>query len=133
MGNKSDGPRSLGPGASTPSPAGGIPNQSITKDDLQRDVRNCIEAKDCCRAYELDVNINQGRRYGNLALDVFGFQKKNHITGWTFKGLIIVQDNVVVYKLHSGQPNVDKFEQKTKPLGPFQDLEGLVGKVPGLL
>ena len=108
-----------------------IPNQSITKEDLQDDVRQCIESKDCCHAYEVDLDISQGKRYGTLVLDVFGFEKYNHITGWNFKGLILVRDDVVVYKIRSGQPLVDRIEKKTKPLGPLQDLEGLITKVPG--
>jgi hypothetical protein len=110
-----------------------IPNQSITKEDLQTDVKRCIDAKDCCRAYELELNINQSKRYGNLAMDAFGFQKKTHVSGWNFKALVIVQDNLVVYKLRSGQPHVDRLERKTKPLGPFQDLEGIFSKLPGMM
>ncbi|MGH8246535.1 MAG: hypothetical protein ACREUU_08885, partial [Gammaproteobacteria bacterium] len=30
-----------------------IPNNSISLNDLQPDVRACIESKDCCHAYEL--------------------------------------------------------------------------------
>jgi hypothetical protein len=52
--------------------------------------------------------------------------------GWNFKALIIIKDDVVTYKLRSGQPNVDRFEKKTKPLGPLQELDGLVGKIPGM-
>ena len=110
-----------------------IPNQSITLKDLQPDVRACIEAKDCCHAYELDLDISKSKRYGNLALDVFGFKKNTRITGWSFKALIIVKDDLVAYKIRSGQPNIERYEKKLKPLGPLQDLEGLVTKVPGML
>src|SRR6187455_3198746 len=34
-----------------------IPNESITLADLQPDVRACIESKDCCHAYALDLDI----------------------------------------------------------------------------
>jgi hypothetical protein len=109
-----------------------IPNQSITLADLQPDVRACIESKDCCHAYELELDINRSKRFGNLALDVFGFKKNTRITGWSFKALVIVKDDMVAYKLRSGEPNIERYERKTKPLGPFQDLENLVTKVPGM-
>ena len=109
-----------------------IPNQSITLKDLQPDVRACIESKDCCHAYELDLDISNNKRYGNLALDVFGFKKNTRITGWSFKALIIVKDDMVAYKIRSGEPNIERYEKKLKPLGPFQDLENLVTKVPGM-
>jgi hypothetical protein len=110
-----------------------IPNASITLNDLQPDVRACIESKDCCHAYEMDLEMTDAKRYGNLALDVFGFNRKTKTTGWTFKALIIVKDDVVAYKLRSGLPNVDRLDKKTKPLGPFQELESLLFKLPGIM
>jgi len=109
-----------------------LPNQSITKDDLPKDVRDCIESKDCCHAYELLLDVSDSKRYGNLCLDVLGFKKRTHITGWNFKALLIIKDEVVSYKLRSGQPMVDRLDRKLKPLGPFQDMEGVVAKMPGM-
>ncbi len=109
-----------------------IPNNSITMNDLQPDVRACIESKDCCHAYELNLDVTHNKRYGNVFLDVFGFSKKSHITGWTYKALIIVKDDVVAYKLRSGEPNVNKYEKKVKPLGPFQELDQVIWKMPGM-
>ena len=106
-----------------------IPNASITFDDLQPDVRACIESKDCCHAYEMDLDLTHNKRFGNLALDVFGFNRKTKTTGWTFKALIIVKDDIVAYKIRSGEPNVDRLEQKTKPLGPLQELDNIIFKV----
>ena len=110
-----------------------IPNNSITKADLPPDVALCIEAKECCRAYELNLDLSHSYRYGNLCLDVFGFKKKTHTTGWQFKALIILKDDVVRYKISSGEPFVDRYEKKVKPLGPFQELDSLVTKVPGMM
>jgi hypothetical protein len=106
-----------------------IPNASITMNDLQPDVRACIESKDCCHAYELELEMTDNKRYGNLALDVFGFNRKTKTTGWTFKALIIVKDDIVAYKLRSGEPNVDKLDKKTKPLGPFQEMDNIITKI----
>ncbi len=108
-----------------------LPNNSISKDDLHPDVRACIEAKDCCHAYELALDFTQSKRYGNLCLDVFGFKKRTHITGWNFKALIILKDDVVSYKIRSGQPAVDRDEKKIKPLGPLQELD-LMKLMPGI-
>lgn len=110
-----------------------IPNHSITMQDLQEDVRLCIQSKDCCQAYELDLDTTKSKRYGNLCLDVLGFKKKTRITGWNFKALVIIKDGVVTYKLRSGEPNVDRLEKKVKPLGPFQELDGLAGRLPGVM
>ena len=62
---------------------------------------------------------------------MFGFRKKKHITGWAFNGLIITRNDVVIYKLWSGTPMVDKDEDKRKPLGPFQELDHVLSSAPG--
>jgi hypothetical protein len=62
---------------------------------------------------------------------VFNFKRNTHVTGWNFKGLIIFRDDVVVYKLISGEPHVDRQDKKVRPLGPFQELDTLITKVPG--
>lgn len=108
-----------------------IPNSSISLGDLQPDVRACIESKDCCHAYEMELDMTDSKRYGNLALDVFGFNRKTKTTGWRFKALVIVKDDVVAYKIRSGEPNVDRLDRKTKPLGPLQELDNIVTKVIG--
>jgi hypothetical protein len=110
-----------------------LPNQSITKGDLPNDVRYCLEAKDGCRGFELVIDSTKRKRYGNLPLDMMGFKKNTRITGWTFHALLVVQNDVVTYKLSSGEPNIDRVEKKFKPLGPFQEVEGLVAKLPGML
>ena len=103
-----------------------IPNQSITKDDLPPDIKSCLESKDCCQAYELKLEVAKSKREGNLILDMFNFKKKTKITGWSFKGLIVIKDNIVSYKLVSGEPIVDRMDKKVRPLGPLQELDGLV-------
>jgi hypothetical protein len=109
-----------------------LPNQSVTKADMPNDVRYCLEAKDGCRGYELVIDSTKRKRYGNVPLDMLGFKKNTRITGWTFHALLVVQNDVVTYKLSSGEPNIDRVEKKFKPLGPFQEVEGLAAKLPGL-
>jgi hypothetical protein len=105
-----------------------IPNASITLDDLDADVRDCIESKNCCQAYELDLDVEQKQRFGNVFLDLFGFKKSTQITGWNFRALVLIKDDLVIYKLRSGQPNVDRVQKKVQPLGPFQELDDFVVK-----
>src|ERR1051325_4098180 len=96
-----------------------LPNQSITKQDLPPDVRICIESRECCQAYELNLDITHSKRFGNLALDCLNFKKHTRITGWNFRGLIVIKDGLVTYKLASGEPNVNRLEKKVRPLGPL--------------
>jgi hypothetical protein len=108
-----------------------IPNSSITKEDLHPDVRRCIELKEGCMGYELDLDIIRKKRFGNLVLDMTGFTKETQIYGWDYKALLLIKDGVVVYKLRSGRPSIDKIERKIKPLGPVQEIDKLIGRIPG--
>src|SRR6266849_9770501 len=106
-----------------------LPNASITMADLHPDVRACIESKDACRAYELILDVSHSKRHGNLVLDVLSFKKNTTTTGWNFKALVIVKDDMVAYKIRSGEPLVTRNVQSVKPLGPFQELDSLVRSV----
>lgn len=99
-----------------------LPNQSVRLDDLPAPVRQSLAAQEKSLAYELDLSVVSSQRFGNLVLDVFAFNRKTHETGWNFKALVLLNHDKVLYKLWSGQPNVDRFEQKKKPLGPLQEI-----------
>jgi hypothetical protein len=105
-----------------------LPNSSMRVEDLHEAVQECIREKDACRAYEMEVSVVNGDRYGNVCADILGFRKRTRVTGWTFRGLIVTKNDVVIYKLWSGEPNINRVEQKRKPLGPFQELDGVLYK-----
>jgi hypothetical protein len=100
-----------------------MPNPAIRKEDLAEPVRACIEAKEKSHAYSVDLQDTTSKRHGNLILDILGFKRKTHETGWRFKGLILVKDDVVVYKLASGEPQISSDKKQIKPLGPVQELD----------
>jgi hypothetical protein len=105
-----------------------MPNQSITKEDLDEAVRACIDAREDSQAWEIDLTDVKSRRYGNALLDVTGFVKKTHETGWQFKGLLLIRDGRVTYKLASGLPQVDRHDKKVRPLGPLQEFDGILSR-----
>jgi len=110
-----------------------MPNQSITKEDLDKSVRACIEARENALALEVELNETRTKRLGNAVLDILAFKRKTHETGWQFKGLLLIKEGLVVYKLSSGEPAIDRYDTKVKPLGPFQELDTAVaGAVKGL-
>lgn len=103
-----------------------LPNDSIRREDLPEAVRASLAAQERSQAYELDITVTHSKRYGNLFLDMLSFNRKTRETGWNFKALILFNDGTVVYKLWSGQPMVERYEQRKRPLGPLQELEGAV-------
>jgi len=103
-----------------------MPNQAIRMEDLHPAVRRCIQAKEHSKAYEIQLNNTQSKRHGNLFLDILGFKRQTHETGWTFDGLVLLDDDTVAYKLASGQPAISRDDKRVRPLGPLQELEGSV-------
>jgi hypothetical protein len=103
-----------------------LPNSSIAVEDLPQGVRACFEAQADCHAYELDIVNLQSERYGDVVADLFNFRRKTHKSGWTFKALFVVVNEVVVYKLWSGNPLIDEKIDKKNPLGPLQQSEDIL-------
>ncbi len=99
-----------------------IPNNSIRLTDLHSDIQTCLKVKTACQGYEVSPKFVNAERYGNAALDVLNFRRKTRTTGWKFQGLIILNENLVVYKLQSGQPNILELEDNKNPLGPLQSI-----------
>ena len=99
-----------------------IPNESIRMADLHPAIRNCLKAKTACQGYEISPKITHSERYGNVVLDIFNFRRKTRTTGWKFQGLIILNGELVVYKLESGEPRILELEDRENPLGPLQDI-----------
>ncbi len=97
-----------------------IPSPTINAVDLDPGVQECIAAKTACQGYEIDQRVTQRKRYGNFWTDFLNFQRKVDIVGWRFNGIILIKNDVVVYKLTGGQPAIHEREQTKNPLGPFQ-------------
>ena len=106
-----------------------MPNPGIRLEDLHPAVRACIEAKERSRAFELILKNDNKKRHGNLFLDILGFKRLTHETGWEFDGLILLDDDTVVYKLSSGQPLISREDRDIRPLGPLQEIEGSFASV----
>lgn len=97
----------------------------LDKSDLPHGVQKCIIAREKCVAYVASpANINK-ERVGNVALDLLGFRKETKVTGWRFDAVFVMVDNVVVYKLWSGTPDIEEYEKRMQPLGPAQNIGNL--------
>ena len=100
-----------------------MPNQSITIEDLALGLQDCLADQEECIAYEIIIRKFDSQRFGNVFLDLFNFRRKTTISGWDFKALIVIKDNLVVYKLSSGTPDTDEFHDTKNPLGPLQSAD----------
>jgi hypothetical protein len=111
-----------------------MPNPAIKKGDLNRGIRECIEAQNGCMAYDMSVKVYNTQRRGNVLLDLFGFKRRTNRTGWEFNSLFVINKGFVVYKLWGGKPQVRETSLKKKPLGPLQDSgKDMVGVAKAIL
>lgn len=97
-----------------------IPSPSVSAEDLAPGVRECILALAACNGYEIVQQSSIRKRYGNFWADFLNFKRKVEVTGWSFSGVILVKDNVVIYTLAGGQPAIYTLEESRNPLGPLQ-------------
>ena len=97
-------------------------NQSVTLSDLDRGVQECVMAKTVCRGLEINQKLVTKHRNGSFWLDLFGFKRETHVEGWRFSGLLLIKDEVVIYKLTGGQPVIHETEHSQNPLGPVQSI-----------
>jgi hypothetical protein len=101
-----------------------MPTDTVALADLDPAVQGCIGAKTACTGYVLAPEASATQRTGHVSLDVLGFQRETQETGWAASMLLLLVDDIVVYKLWSGTPNRDSTARETNPLGPAQDLSG---------
>jgi len=102
-------------------------NPSMRMENLDPGVQKCAEVKTRCTSYRIEPSIVNSKRIGNVLLDLLTFKRHTVSTGWEFRGLIILVDNVVVYKDPAGgRPSLNMEEVQVKPLGPLQDPVGII-------
>lgn len=104
-----------------------IPSYSFNTSDLDPGVIDCIVAKTSCQGYEVDYQVVQRKRYGNFVADILNFDRKVDIAGWRFNGVLLIKNDVVIYKLTGGEPAIRQFQGNFNPLGPFQGGAGDLG------
>lgn len=97
-----------------------LPNKVLTRDDLPFGMQECIAVGEACRAYEVNQRVSHKKRHGSFLSDFFNFSRKVEITGWEFNAVIVLNEDLVVYKLWSGKPNIQEHKESRNPLGPLQ-------------
>lgn len=92
------------------------------KDHLESGIAMCLTAQDACRGWEISISSISKARTGSFFLDFMNFRRRTEITGWRFNALILIANEVVVYRSWGGQPQVTEIEVNRNPLGPLQDI-----------
>lgn len=104
--------------------------KSIPMAELDPGLQQCLQSREECQAYVLDLRKLKAKRVGNFWADFFNFKRKTDSSGWRFNALLVMINDQVIYKLWSGTPMIELHEEKRNPLGPLQ---GAGNQINGLL
>lgn len=105
-------------------------SSAMRPEDFDPGIRECLSAGKRCIGYSIHAQRTKRDRVGNFWLDSLNFKREIDTKGWNFTALVILVDDVVVYTLYGGQPNIRNYEVTRNPLGPLQSWGDAV---PGLL
>ncbi|MBV1960836.1 MAG: hypothetical protein KUG52_02520 [Immundisolibacteraceae bacterium] len=107
-----------------------MPNPAIGFEQLDEQVRRCLKAKTACEGYLVNVRKINKVREGSVMLDLLNIKRRTRSTGWQFDALLLINKNLVVYKIWGGTPNINEQSNSNNPLGPLQKLpSAVVGQV----
>ena len=99
-----------------------VPSGLLKREDLDPGVLACLEARNACRGWEIAASRINRARTGNFWTDFTNFHRRTETTGWRFNALVLLVNDVVVYRAWGGQPSVNEIEDNTNPLGPLQEI-----------
>lgn len=106
------------------------PNASIAMADLDPGIRDCIQARMACIAYEFHFARESRERKGNFMLDFLNFKRTTWVRSWRFDALVVVSGGVVLFRNFGGEPDNERIEHQVNPLGPLQSGgESLAGQM----
>ncbi len=97
-----------------------VPGTVALADSIDGDILDCIAVKERCRAVEVDINNSTSERVGSFFLDFLNFKRRTEISGWRFNAVVVLKDDVVVYKLWGGRPMIKEVIENRNPMGPLQ-------------
>ena len=84
---------------------------------LNDGLRACLIKRQNCTGLEIEQTHTERERVGSFWRGVLGFRQKTSVTSWRFNAVIVLDENVVIFKVWSGQPNRRKLEEECNPLG----------------
>lgn len=99
-----------------------LPSAVLKREDLDPGILLCLESRDACHGLEIVGAKIARERKGSFWADFLNFQRRTETTGWRFTALVLLVNDLVVYRSWSGQPAIDEKEVTRNPLGPFQDI-----------
>ena len=99
-----------------------LSGNTLKREDLDPGVLACLDARNACQGLAFTAERMLRARTGGFLADFTNFKRRTETTGWRFSALILLVNDVVVYRTWGGQPKVEELEVRTNPLGPLQEM-----------
>lgn len=99
-----------------------LPSPLKDKTTIPNGIKDCMQRQDDCTGYLMEPSHITQTRVGNFLLDFLNFKRNTVTSGWKFSALVVVIDQVVVYKQWSGEPRIESVDLRINPLGPLQSM-----------
>jgi hypothetical protein len=103
-----------------------VPYSGVPMESLDRGIRECIAARDACRAWVFHFEQLERQREGPFLADFFNLRRVTQVKGWTADVLVVASNGKVLFRNVTGQAQTDRTERQVNPLGPFQSGESLL-------
>ncbi len=100
---------------------------AVRPEDLDAGIRKCLVRGQACTGFAINAKQVNKKRTGNFFLDALNFRRETETTGWTFNAIVLLVDDIVVYRRYGGQPRILERETNSNPLGPLQGWGESVG------
>jgi hypothetical protein len=108
-----------------------LPAAGVRWEHLDPGVQACIRAQLYCTGYVFHPARSRSKRTGNFLSDALGFERITHSERWSADVILLVMDGRVVHKVFSGNPRTENWDDKRQPLGPLQDVGGMIARAAG--
>ncbi len=92
----------------------------IKPEDVDRGIRDCLNAGKQCNGYAIAVEKLHRQRVGSFWLDSLNFRRETVTQGWRVDALLVFVDDALVYQLVGGRPVIHELDLRRNPLGPLQ-------------
>jgi len=97
-----------------------VPHKGVGADFLDPAVLRCIATRERCWVWLIEATRDKGTRDTWVVLDWLGIHVRKRRQGFSFEGMVLVQDDVASFVLYRGRPRYRATEERIRPLGPLQ-------------
>ncbi len=105
------------------------PYPGVAMQELDPGIQQCIRAQAGCSAWLFRFERQSRRREGGFWADFLNIRRITHVQGWWFEALVVTSGGTVLFRNFAGQPQIERTDRQTNPLGPLQPAGESAGAV----